>query len=143
MRAGTSDGPLTTAAAQAILADNFAPWVQALRLTVEAVTAEEATLRLPFDPRLVRVGGTVCGQALMTAADTAMVIAISAALGGFRPMATVGQTISFMRPISDADVLVTARVLRLGRTMAFGEIQMRAAGGPLAAHATTTYALPA
>jgi uncharacterized protein (TIGR00369 family) len=138
-----SGSAVTPAAAQAILAGNFAPWVQALRLTVEAVDAEEATLRLPFDPGLVRVGGTICGQALMTAADTAMVIAISAALGSFRPMATVGQTISFMRPISDADVLVTARVLRLGRTMAFGEIAMRAAGGPLAAHATTTYALPA
>jgi uncharacterized protein (TIGR00369 family) len=138
-----SGSALTPAAAQAILVENFAPWVQALRLTVEAVGPEEATLRLPFDPQLVRVGGTICGQSLMTAADTAMVIAISSALGGFRPMATVGQTISFMRPISGADVLVAARVLRLGRTMAFGEIAMRAEGGPLAAHATTTYALPA
>jgi uncharacterized protein (TIGR00369 family) len=134
---------MTVAEAQGILRENFAPWVQALGLAVEAVSETEATLRLPFDARLVRVGGTVCGQALMTAADTAMVIALSSALGGFRPMATVGQTITFMRPVSGADVLVTARVLRAGRTMAFGEIEMRAAGGPLAAHATTTYALPA
>lgn len=139
-----SDAPtLSPAEAEAILRENFAPWVQALRLSVESVGRSEATLRLPFDPQLVRVGGTVCGQALMTAADTAMVIALSGALGGFRAMATVGQTISFMRPISGADVLVTARVLRVGRTMAFGEIEMRAADGPLAAHATTTYALPA
>jgi uncharacterized protein (TIGR00369 family) len=135
--------PLSAGAAQSILAEHFAPWVQALRLTVESVSDAEATLRLPFDPRIVRVGGTVCGQALMTAADTAMVIVLCGAHGGFRPMATVGQTISFMRPIAAADVLVTARVLRLGRTMAFGEIEMRAAGGPLAAHATATYALPA
>ena len=134
---------MTPAAAQAILAENFAPWVQALGLTVEAVASDSATLRLPFDPRLVRVGGTVCGQALMTAADTAMVIACAAALGGFRPMATVGQTISFLRPVANDDVLVEARVLRLGRTLAFGEIALRAAGsGALAAHATTTYALP-
>jgi acyl-coenzyme A thioesterase PaaI-like protein len=72
-----------------------------------------------------------------------MVIAVSAALGGFRPMATVGQTISFLRPVANDDVLVEARVLRLGRTLAFGEISLRAAGsGTLAAHATTTYALP-
>ena len=134
---------MTPAAAQAILAQNFAPWVQALGLTVETVAADAATLRLPFDPRLVRIGGTVCGQALMTAADTAMVIACSAALGGFRPMATVGQTISFLRPVANDDVLVEARVLRLGRTLAFGEVALRAAGsGALAAHATTTYALP-
>jgi uncharacterized protein (TIGR00369 family) len=135
---------VSPAAAQAILAENFAPWVQALGLTVETVADDAATLRLPFDPQLVRVGGTVCGQALMTAADTAMVIALAAALGDFRPMATVGQTISFLRPIADDDVLVEARVLRLGRTLAFGEVSIRAAGsGALAAHATTTYALPA
>jgi uncharacterized protein (TIGR00369 family) len=134
---------VTPAAAQAILAENFAPWVQALGLTVETVAADAAILRLPFDPRLVRIGGTVCGQALMTAADTAMVVACSAALGGFRPMATVGQTISFLRPVANDDVLVEARVLRLGRTLAFGEVALRAAGsGALAAHATTTYALP-
>jgi uncharacterized protein (TIGR00369 family) len=101
-------------------------------------------VRLPFNHTLVHVGGTVCGQALMTAADTAMVIALSAALGEFRPMATVGQTISFLRPVANEDLLVEARVLRLGRTLAFGEVAMRAAkSGALAAHATTTYALPA
>jgi uncharacterized protein (TIGR00369 family) len=99
---------VTPAAAQAILAENFAPWVQALGLTVETVAADAAILRLPFDPRLVRIGGTVCGQALMTAADTAMVVACSAALGGFRPMATVGQTISFLRPVANDNVLVEA-----------------------------------
>ena len=135
---------MSPAEAQAILAANFAPWVQSLGLGVEAVAGDAATLRLPFDPRLVRVGGTVCGQALMAAADTAMVIAVASTLGEFRAMATVGQTISFLRPVANDDVLVEARVLRLGRTLAFGEVSMRAAGtGVLAAHATTTYALPA
>jgi acyl-coenzyme A thioesterase PaaI-like protein len=96
---------------------------------------------LPFSPSLCRVGGTICGQALMASADTAMVIAISAALGGFKPMTTVGQTISFMRPIAGADTLVHAHVIKLGRTLAFGEIEMRSAGDAFAAHGTTTYAL--
>jgi hypothetical protein len=65
----------------------------------------------------------------MTAADTAMVIALSAALGGFRPMATVGQTITFMRPISGADVLVTARVLR---GLLLGMEPMAQFGAPIA-----------
>jgi uncharacterized protein (TIGR00369 family) len=78
----------------------------------------------------------------MSVADTAMVIAISAAAGGFRPMTTVGQTISFMRPIANADVVAEARVLRLGKTLAFGEIDLRAADrDDLAAHVTTTYAI--
>ena len=71
----------------------------------------------------------------MTAADTAMVIAVSAALGEFRPMATVGQTISFLRPVANDDVLVEARVLRLGRTLAFGEV-VDACGGVRRARGT-------
>ena len=103
---------MTPADAQQILLDNFAPWVQALGLRVEACDAQQVRLRMPFSDALVRIGGTICGQALMSAADTAMVIAISAQQGGFRPMATVSQNTSFMRGISAADVEIVARVLK-------------------------------
>jgi uncharacterized protein (TIGR00369 family) len=128
--------------AQRMLGELFAPWVQALGLRVEAVGEGEATLRLPFDPSLTRVGGTICGQSMMAAADTAMVFAISSQLGGFRPMTTVTLNTSFMRPVSGSDLLVVARVLKPGRSLVFGEVEMSsAADGRLAAHATMTYAL--
>jgi len=65
----------------------------------------------------------------MAAADTATVLAISAARGGFCPMTTVQQSTTFQRPIKDADVLITARVTKLGRSMAFADITMTAAVG--------------
>lgn len=130
------------AAATALLAESFAPWVQDLGLSVERVTSDGAVLRLRFDARLCREGGTLSGQALLAAADTAMVVAVSAANGGFRPMTTVGQTMSFQKPVSGKDVLLEARVQRLGRTMAFGEVHCRLEGdGALVAHATSTCAL--
>jgi uncharacterized protein (TIGR00369 family) len=133
---------LTVEQANRILDQNFARWVLDLHLTVESVDTMSARLRLPFSEQLVRVGGTICGQALMSFADTAMVIAVSAASGGFRPMTTVGQTISFMRPIANADVVAEAKVLRLGKTLAFGEVDLRAGDrDDLAAHVTTTYAI--
>lgn len=133
---------LTADQANRILQDNFAPWVLDLKLAVESVDSARARLRLPFSDRLVRVGGTICGQALMSFADTAMVIALSAASGGFRPMTTVGQTISFMRPIASADAVAEARVLRLGKSLAFGEVNISAVGrDDLAAHVSTTYAI--
>lgn len=133
---------MTPLEGQAILDQMFAPWVQALRLRVTACDAASATLVLPFDPSLVRVGGIVCGQALMSAADSAMVIAISSALGGLKPMATASLNTSFMRPVANADVELVARVLKLGKSLVFGEIEMRAVGDErLAGHATTTYAL--
>ena len=135
---------MTPAEGDAIIAQNFAPWVQALRLRVSACDSTSATLWLPCDASLVRVGGIICGQALMSAADTAMVIAIASALGGFRPMATVSQNTSFMRAIADKDVEIIARVLKPGKSLVFGEIEMRASGDErLAVHVTTTYALMA
>ena len=134
---------MSVQAAQEIIRANFAAWVQDLHLRVESLTADSAVLRLPFSDRLVRAGGTVCGQALMSAADTAMVIALAGAFGGFKPVTTVSQNVSFMRPISGADALVEARIIRLGKTLAFGEILLRAEGDELpAAHATATYAIP-
>lgn len=132
---------VTVEEAQRMLGELFAPWVQDLRLEVLAIGGGKTTLRMPFDARLARVGGTVCGQAMMAAADTAMVLAVSSQLGGFRPMTTVSLTTSFMRPVQGTELRVVARVLKPGRTLTFGEVELLAPDGRLAAHATTTYAL--
>ncbi|MBD0707095.1 MULTISPECIES: PaaI family thioesterase [unclassified Streptomyces] len=133
---------LTIATAERILADNFAPWVLDLGLSVAAVDEAEAVLRLPWSGRLAREGGGLSGQALMAAADTATVIAVAAARGGFVPMTTVQQSISFQRAVVDADVLVRARLTKTGKRMAFADITMTAEGSQeTAAHATAVYAL--
>ncbi|RZT38382.1 PaaI family thioesterase [Cupriavidus agavae] len=119
----------------------LAPWVRQLGLRAEAVDEGGVTLRLPFQASFRHAGGVVCGQVLMSAADTAMIVAISAALGEFRPMTTVSLTTNFMRPVTDGDVLVRANVLRLGKTVVFGEIELTGRDGKLAVQATTTYAL--
>jgi uncharacterized protein (TIGR00369 family) len=119
----------------------LAPWVRDLSLSPAAISADSVTLRLPFSDTLRHAGGVICGQVFMAAADTAMVVAISHVLGGFKPMTTVSLNTSFLRPVKTGDVLVTAKVLRRGRNLVFGEIELRDAEGELAAHATTTYAL--
>jgi uncharacterized protein (TIGR00369 family) len=127
---------------QAALPEYFAPWVQALGLRVEAFDAESVTLRLPQNAQLSRVGGMLCGQAMMAAADTAMVLALINQFGQFRPCTTVQMNTSFLKPLSGQDALVQAKVVRAGKTLAFGEIDIRGAeDGKSACRATTTYAL--
>jgi uncharacterized protein (TIGR00369 family) len=128
---------------QAALATLFAPWVQQLDLRVLEAREGEVVFALPVHARHVHGGGVMCGQTMMAAADTAMVLAIMTHLGEFRPMTTVQMQTSFLRPIADgsADARMTARVLRMGRAIVFGEIEIADANGKLAAHATTTYAL--
>src|SRR6476469_4265268 len=127
---------------QAILPAYFAPWVQSLALRVESFDGDSVTMRLPVTEQLARTGGILCGQAMMAAADTAMVLALVNHFGAFRPCTTVQMNSSFLRPLSGQDALVQARVLRAGKALAFGEIDIRGASdGKSVSRATTTYAL--
>ena len=120
-----------------------APWVAELELRLDEARLGEVVLTLPVAPKHVHGGGVLCGQSMMAAADTAMILAICTRLGEFKPMTTVQLQTSYLRPIpGDAGTArVVARVLRMGRKLVFGEIQISDARGELAAHATTTYAL--
>jgi uncharacterized protein (TIGR00369 family) len=128
---------------EAALSHVFAPWVRELDLRVLEARAGEVTLALPVTSRHVHEGGVLCGQTMMAACDTAMVLAVMTKLGGFKPMTTVQLQTSFLRPVAGTSGVarVVARVLRMGRTLVFGEIQLVNADDELAAHATTTYAL--
>ena len=136
--------------ANRVLADHFAVWVRALDLTVEDVGEQRAVLRMRFHDDLCRQGGIVSGQALSALADTAMVFAIASASGAYRPMATIDLHTRFMRAVANADVLAEAEVERLGRTMAFVRVTMRAQprdtvskgdAAPIVASAVGTFAL--
>ncbi|UBU10826.1 PaaI family thioesterase [Nonomuraea gerenzanensis] len=133
---------MTPEDAEAILQEYFAPWIKQLGLRVEEVGDRHAIVRLPWSDDLAREGGGLCGQAMMAAADTATVLAVSSARGGFVPMTTVQQSTTFQRPVMGKDVLLDVRITKLGRTLAFTEITLTAEGdSATAAHATTVYAI--
>ncbi len=142
----TSPAPDTafdTAFLDHALENVFADWVKLLELRVISAKPGEVVLALPITARHVHAGGVMCGQTLMAAADTAMVLAVMTKLGAFRPMTTVQLQTTFLRPVpGDAgEARVTATVLRMGKTMAFGDIRITTGADLLAAHATTSYAL--
>lgn len=130
----TPDAAFGLRAAGRLIAKVFAPWVQDLSLLVESVEAARppgalpdwqpgAVIRLPFSKSICADGKVVCSQALMALADTAMVIACSAAWNGYRPMSTIDQTTHFLRPVN-FDVIADARVVRIGRNASFGRVML-------------------
>lgn len=139
----TPSAPFDTTFLDDALERVFAEWVRLLELRLVSATPGEVVLALPVTPRHVHAGNVMCGQSLMAAADTAMVLAVMSKLGAFRPMTTVQLQTTFLRPIAaDAgEARVTATVLRMGKTMAFGDIRITTGADLLAAHATTSYAL--
>jgi len=112
----------------------FPQWVQDLALLVESVETVRppgalpdwqpgATVRPPYSRKLCSDGAAVCTQALMALADTAMVLACSAAWNRYRPITSIDQTTHFLRPVN-FDVVADARVVRLGRNTSFGRVML-------------------
>jgi uncharacterized protein (TIGR00369 family) len=112
----------------------FPSWVRELALLVESVEAVRpddalpdwqpgAVLRLPFSRSICSEGEVVCSQALRALADSALVIACSAAWNGYRAMRTLDQTTHFLRPAT-FDVIADARVVRIGHNTSFGRVMM-------------------
>ena len=140
--------PVDKALLEDALRTVFAQWVQLLDLRLLEARDGEVVLSLPVTPIHVHAGNVMSGQTMMAAADTAMVLAVMSRLGAFRPMTTVQLNTSFLRPVAaDAgSARVTANVLRLGKSLVFGEVHIHTHDAKrgedvLAAHATTTYAL--
>ena len=133
-RLQAAEAPFGLQAAGRLMLKVFPTWVQDLALLVESVEATRppgaqadwqpgAIVRLPFSKRICSNGSAVCSQALMALADTAMVIACSAAWNGYRPMSTIDQTTHFLRPVN-FDIVADARVVRIGRNTSFGRVML-------------------
>jgi acyl-coenzyme A thioesterase PaaI-like protein len=112
----------------------FPRWVQELALLVESVETVRppgappdwqpgATVRLPYSKKVCSDGAAVCTQSLTVLADTAMVLACSAAWNGYRPMTSIDQTTHFLRPVN-FDVVADARMVRIGRNTSFGRVML-------------------
>ncbi|HOB95045.1 MAG TPA: PaaI family thioesterase [Aquabacterium sp.] len=113
----------------------------------EIVTSGDrhATIRRPVTEADTRPGGTVSGPTLMALADTALYVAVHATLG-ITPHAVTSQlNIHFLRrPAGGKPVVAVCRLLRVGRSMAVGEVALYSEGeDEPVAHATGSYALPA
>lgn len=110
---------------------------------VEKVEDMYAEVRLVCHDRLLRPGGTVSGPALMTLADTAIYIALLAMLGPVVLAVTTNLNINFLRKPARGDVIGRARLLKLGKRLAVGEVTMYSEGeSDPVAHATVTYSIP-
>ncbi|MEM9012624.1 MAG: acyl-CoA thioesterase domain-containing protein [Pseudomonadota bacterium] len=131
-------------AMRALLAEVFAPWVQALGLQPQQVDDTGADFTLPADEALLRAGGEgggmVCGQAMAAAADTASVVTLAALNGRFRACTTVDMSVHFLRPLPPGAVALRVEALSNGRRMATTRVEFRAEGAAkLAATATCAF----
>ena len=85
------------------------------RFEVLALDSSQADIRLLYSDGMTRLGDTIAGPVLMTAADAAMYAAILAHVPDGEYAVTSHFHIDFLRRPKAADVLARAYILRAGR----------------------------
>ena len=112
-------------------------------LGIEAVWERGCRVRQAFRHMLVRPGGTISGPTMMALADFAMYVAVLAAIGPVPLAVTINLHINFLRKAAPRDLVAEARLLRLGKRLATGEVTICPDGEtePVA-HVTSTYSIP-
>lgn len=114
------------------------------KCSVMAVGDRGATVRHEVGASELRPGGTVSGPVLMAVADVALYVAILGEIGIVPLAVTTSLSINFLRkPSASAAILGVCQLLKLGRTLAVGEVTLYSEGSPEAvAHVVATYSIP-
>jgi uncharacterized protein (TIGR00369 family) len=132
-----------SAAELAEMARENVPIVGMLAMQVESVQPGAVTIRVPYRDEFVRPGGTVSGPVMMTVADFAMYGVVLSLIGRVDLAVTTNLSINFLRRPPPGDVLAKARILKLGKRLAVGEVYLHSGDDEdLVAHVTSTYSIP-
>jgi uncharacterized protein (TIGR00369 family) len=112
-------------------------------LSIKEIWHGGARVRQAYREDFIRPGGTISGPTMMALADFAMYVAVLAAIGPVPLAVTTSLSINFLRRPGAADLLAEAKLMKLGKRLAVGDVAIRSAGGAeLVAHATSTYSIP-
>ena len=111
---------------------------------IEELSEGRISVRLVVGNRHARPGGTVSGPSMFALADVSVYLAILAIIGPVGLAVTTNASIDFMRkPETDADLVSDCRLLKLGRSLAVGDVLVRSVGSEnVVARASLTYSIP-
>ncbi|WP_231711563.1 PaaI family thioesterase [Xanthobacter dioxanivorans] len=110
---------------------------------VVSVGRKIATVRLDADDSHLRPGGTISGPAMMTLADVAVYVALLGQIGPVGLAVTTNLSINFLRKPMPGPLFADARLIKLGKRLAVGDVGLRGPGSDdLVAHCVATYSIP-
>jgi uncharacterized protein (TIGR00369 family) len=113
-------------------------------ITIAHADGKTCRLRQRFNEKMLRPGGTISGPTLMALADCAMYVVLLSAIGPVGLAVTTNLNINFLRKgAAMQDVLAEARLLKVGKRLAVGEVTLLSGTSPdPIAHVTATYSIP-
>jgi len=112
-------------------------------LAIEAAWHGGCRIRQAYCEDFIRPGGTISGPTMMALADFAMYVAVLASIGPVPLAVTTNFNINFLRKPAQRDLIAEAKLMKLGKRLAVGEVAIRSDGHEEAvAHVTSTYSIP-
>jgi uncharacterized protein (TIGR00369 family) len=126
-------------------ARGVAPFTAFIGAEMEELREGYARLALVLEERHTNPNGVMHGGVITTLMDSALGVSLSALRGQDarrNPHATVEMNASFLAGARPGDrIVVEGQVLRLGKTVAFGEAEARRGDGELIAKGRLTFAI--
>ena len=110
---------------------------------IEAVGPMTARMRCDYHEKHLRPGGTISGPTMMALADLALYAANLAQIGPVGLAVTTSLNFNFLRKPGQAALIGEAKLLKLGKRLAVGEVGLYSQGEvEMVCHATGTYSIP-
>ncbi len=141
---GMAAAKMSVAELEAFLRVEFPQTFGGDDVTIESADGQTCLLRQRYSERMLRPGGTISGPTLMGLADCAMYVVLLSAIGPVGLAVTTNLNINFLRKGAPGqDVLAAAKLLKLGKRLAVGEVNLLSGTAPdPIAHVTATYSIP-
>jgi len=137
-------GVMSTAEVRELLEREFSQVMsRGSAIVIEDVWHGGCRVRRAFSEKSLRPGGTISGPTMMGMTDFAMYVAILASIGPVPLAVTTSLNINFLRKPEQRDLVAEARLIKLGKRLAVGEVEIYSDGeDEMVAHATATYSIP-
>lgn len=135
---------MTAEAIEAVLKVEFPQaFYEGSGLSLERIDYADIRIRKAFHEDHLRPGGTISGPTMMALADFAMYVAVFSAIGPQILAVTTNLNINFLRKPAQADLLADARLMKVSKRLAVGEVTIYSDGeDEPVAHVTSTYSIP-
>jgi len=118
------------------------PWAAETKMHLESITDGEAVMKLPYDDRSTRPGGSISGPHMMMLADACMYAVVLSIIGKVKLAVTTNFNINFLRKPTESDLIAEGKIIKIGKRLAIMEVRVLTSENTLVAHATGTYSIP-
>lgn len=115
------------------------PFNKLLGIRIVRRHSDGVTIECRLRDHLLNSAGVAHGGVLATMADAAMGIGLHSHFGGRRPATTTDLKINYLRPVKHGKAVARSHIVRVGRNLCVGRVDLFDAERKLAAVAIVTY----